>query len=356
MMIQIPREEILAVYAAGPEAVVAMVEGLVAQFNTRIAHLEGEVAQLRDEVARLKRNSRNSSKPPSSDGYQKPSPKSLRKRKGKKSGGQKGHPGNTLQAVKKPDEFVKHRVKTCEKCKASLRDAPVRDIDKRQVFDIPPVKIEVTEHQVEIKDCPCCGHRTHGKFPEDVRQPTQYGSRFKSILVYLNHYQLLPLDRIRELCEDLFHHSISEGTIFNASAFCYRRLAAFEEKVKAQLIESPVAHFDETGIRINGKTKWLHVASTSLLTAFEAFDKRGQEAMEAMDILPHFMGRAIHDHLKAYFKYTCDHGLCNAHHLRELIFIVDHYKQPWAKKMKKHLLDIKKTVDKRKRKAKSIRA
>jgi len=163
------------------------------------------------------------------------------------------------------------------------------------------------------------------------------------------------LDRTRELCSDLFGHSISEGTIFNIGTACFDRLAAFEETVKSQLIKSPVAHFDETGIRINGKTKWLHVASTPRLTCFEAFDKRGQEAMDAMGILPHFMGRAIHDHLKAYFKYACNHGLCNAHHLRELIFIVDHYQQPWAKKMKNHLLDIKKAVEKRKRKAKSLR-
>lgn len=362
-MIKISRKEILSVYTAGPEAVVAMVEGLVEQFNTRITQLEGKVfqlreecVQLREEVARLKRNSRNSSKPPSSDGYQKPSPKSLRKkRKGKKSGGQKGHRGHTLQKVKKPDKIVTHKVHTCEKCNRSLQDEPVKDIEKRQVFDIPPIKVTVTEHQGEIKEC-ACGHLTHAKFPEEASQPTQYGNRFKSILVYLNHYQLLPLERTSELCKDLFGHSISEGTIFNVGSSCFGRLNSFEESIKSQLIESPVAHFDETGIRINGKTRWLHVASTDRLTCFEAFDKRGQEAMDAMGILPHFMGRAIHDHLKAYFKYACDHGLCNAHHLRELIFIIDHYKQPWAKKMKNHLLDIKKAVEKRKRKAKKLRA
>jgi len=355
-MIKILREEILSVYAAGPEAVVSMVEGLVNQFNSYIAQLENEVIQLKEDVARLKRNSRNSSKPPSSDGYQKPSPKSLRKKqKGKKSGGQNGHRGHTLQKVKKPDKIIPHKVHTCEKCNRSLKDEPVKGIEKRQVFDIPPIKIAVTEHQGEIKEC-TCGHITHAKFPEEASQPTQYGNQFKSILVYLNHYQLLPLERTKELCEDLFGHSISEGTIFNVGASCFSSLNSFEESVKNQLIESPVVHFDETGIRINGKTKWLHVASTDRLTCFEAFDKRGQEAMDAMGILPYYMGSAIHDHLKAYFKYACDHGLCNAHHLRELIFIVDHYKQPWAKKMKGHLIDIKKAVDKRKRKAKSLKA
>lgn len=354
MKIHIPREDILAVYDSGPEAVVAMVEGLVAQFNARMTQLENEVTQLKDEVAQLKRNSRNSSKPPSSDGYQKPSPKSLRKRKGRKSGGQKGHQGYTLQKVDKPDKIVVHKVHECEKCHASLHHTPVKDVEKHQVFDIPPIKIEVTEHQTEIKEC-ACGHINHGKFPEEARQPAQYGNRFKAMLVYFNHYQLLPLERIVELCKDVFGHSISEGTIYNVSASCFKRLATFEEQVKSQLIDSPVVHFDETGIRINGKTKWQHVASTPYLTAFEAFDKRGQEAMDAMGILPHFLGRAVHDHLKAYFTYACEHGLCNAHHLRELIFIVDHYKQPWAKKMKKHLLDIKRTVDKRKRKAKSLR-
>lgn len=355
-MIKISRKEILSVYSAGPDAVVAMVEDLVNQFNICIAQFENEIVQLQDDVARLKRTSRNSSKPPSSDAYQKPAPKSLRKKsKGKKSGGQKGHQGHTLQKVKKPDKIKKHRVHNCEKCNRSLLGEPVKDVEKRQVFDIPPIKVKVTEHQGEIKEC-ACGHVTHAKFPREARQPTQYGNRFKSILVYLNHYQLLPLERTSELCKDLFGHSISEGTIFNVGASCFGKLAAFENSVKSQLIDSPVAHFDETGIRIKGKTRWLHVASTDRLTCFEAFDKRGQEAMDAMGILPHFMGTAIHDHLKAYFKYACDHGLCNAHHLRELIFIVDHYKQPWAKKMKDHLIEIKKAVDKRKRKAKSLRA
>ncbi len=212
----------------------------------------------------------------------------------------------------------------------------------------------MTEHQAEHKECPSCHHLNHGVFPDDVRQPVQYGSRLKSILVYLNHYQLLPLERISELCFDLFGHSLSEGTIFNAGLSCFNRLATFEETLKAKLVDLPVVHFDETGIRINGKTQWLHVASTPLLTHYGAFSKRGQEAMNAMEILPHFSGRAIHDHLKAYFRYECEHGLCNAHHLRELIFIVDQYKQPWAKKMKDHLLDIKKAVEKRKRKAKNL--
>ncbi len=348
------REEILKVYHAGPDAVVALVQELC----SKLTQLEKVTEQLTERVNYLEelhsQNSYNSHKPPSSDGYQKPAPKSLRKKSGKKSGGQTGHVGKTLQMVEHPDDVVPHYVFSCENCGRTLHDIAPKGTEKRQVFDIPPFKINVTEHQADIKECPCCQHTTIGIFPECVHQPVQYGNRLKSVLVYLNHYQLLPLDRIRELCVDLFGHSLSEATIFNAGIVCNNRLASFTDALKAQLVESPVVHFDETGIRINGKTQWLHVASTPLLTHYEAFSKRGQEAMDAMDILPRFTGRAIHDHLKAYFRYACEHGLCNAHHLRELIFIVEHYKQSWAKKMKNHLLDIKKAVDKRKRNAKSL--
>jgi len=342
------REEILRVYHAGPDAVVALVQELC----SRLTKLEDRVTELE---AIIKKDSRNSSKPPSSDGYKKkPSPKSLRTRSGRKSGGQPGHTGHALRQSEHPDNVIRHPVDACEHCGRALQEKPPDDIEKRQVIDIPPVAIEVTEHQAESKTCPYCHHQNHGVFPDDVRQPVQYGNRLKSFLVYLNQYQLLPLERITELCFDLFGHSLSEGTIFNAGLSCFNRLATFEETLKAQLTDKPVVHFDETGIRINGKTQWLHVASTPMLTHYGAFSKRGQEAMDAMAILPNFSGRAIHDHLKAYFKYECEHGLCNAHHLRELIFIVEQYKQPWAKKMKEHLLDIKKAVDKRKQRAKKL--
>lgn len=348
------REEILKVYHAGPDAVVTLVQELC----SRLTQLEKVTEQLTERVNYLEelhsKNSHNSSKPPSSDGYRKPAPKSQRKKSGKKSGGQTGHSGKTLQMVEYPDDVVSYHVGLCEKCGHSLDGVALKNTDKRQVFDIPPVKIKVTEHRAESKECPHCRHTTRATFAEGVCQPVQYGNRLKSVLVYLNHYQLLPLDRIKELCADLFGHSLSEATIFNAGVSCNNRLVPFAETLKTQLIESAVVHFDETGIRINGKTQWLHVASTPLLTHYGAFSRRGQEAMDAMDILPRFSGRAIHDHLKAYFRYACKHGLCNAHHLRELIFIVEHYRQPWAEKMKNHLLNIKKAVDERKRKAKSL--
>lgn len=348
------RKEILKVYHAGPDAVVAMIHELC----LKLTQLEKVTVQLTTRVNYLEdmhsKDSHNSHKPPSSDGYQKPAPKSQRKRSGKKSGGQTGHAGKTLQMVDHPDDVVYHHVDSCENCGHSLHEVAPKGTEIRQVFDIPSVKIKVTEHQADSKVCPRCQHTTRGIFAEGVRQPVQYGNRLKSVMVYLNHYQLLPLDRIRELCVDLFGHSLSEATIFNAGITCNNRLVHFEDALKAQLIESPVVHFDETGIRINGKTQWLHVASTSLLTHYATFSKRGQKAMDAIDILPRFSGRAIHDHLKAYFRYACEHGLCNAHHLRELIFIVEYYQQPWAEKMKGHLLDIKKAVDKRRRKAKSL--
>jgi transposase len=203
----------------------------------------------------------------------------------------------------------------------------------------------VTEHQAEIKGCPECGKTSRGKFPEGVEQAVQYGPRLKATAVYLTQYQLLPLQRTKELFFDVFSHGLSEGTLGHATAECFGKLAAAEDAIKERIRQSAVAHFDETGLRVEAQTHWLHVAGTSELTHYAVHAKRGTEAMDAIGILPGFGGTAVHDHWKPYFHYACAHALCNAHHLRELTAVHEQYEQAWGKAMIELLLEAKAAVD-----------
>lgn len=289
--------------------------------------------------ARLAQNSANSHRPPSSDGYAKPCPKSLRQRTGRKPGGQNGHPGHTLQPVPRPDSRVTHRLKLCPcGCGKNLRRQPLVRYESRQVFDLPEVRLRVTEHRAEVKICPSTGREVVAAFPPDLRAPAQYGARFQAWLSYWRHQQLLPLDRIALMCADLFGQRISEATLLTIEAKLYHALAPFEERVHALLCQAPLAHFDETGVRIAGRLHWLHNASTSLLTWLGVHKRRGHKAMDAFGILPRFIGRAIHDGLESYLRYPCLHGLCGAHLLRELVFLHEVMRQRWARQMNRLLL------------------
>jgi transposase len=219
--------------------------------------------------------------------------------------------------------------------------------EKRQVFDLPEaVELEVTEHQAEVKHCPQCGEVTKGEFPKEVSQETQYGPRVRSQMVYFNNYQFVPLERTAEIIADLYHQEVSEGAVLAAVKEVARCVTPVNEKIKAYLIETEEAvHFDESGMR-QGGLKWLHSASTALLTFFSIHAKRGQLAMDAIDILPKRTGWCIHDYWKAYLTYLqAKHGLCNAHLLRELTYLVENYQQAWAEAMFKLLKEIHKTVE-----------
>ena len=340
---KIGEEEIRAVYLQGEEAIVE----LFMQMSSKIDVLAIRVQELED---RLAKNSGNSSKPPSSDGYQKPSPKSLRKRHQKKSGGQPGHSGHTLKAVQHPDHIEIHQVKQCLYCHAGLEEVEASSHEKRQIFDVPQVRIEVTEHQAEIKCCPQCGEVNKASFPEGITQPVQYGPEIKAQAVYFNQYQMLPLERSSEVFEALYGQALSEGTILEACQEVAERVEPGNDAIKKHLTEKEeTVHFDETGARVEGKLHWLHSASTTRLTYYRMHTRRGNPAMEAMGILPNLKGRAIHDGWKSYFKYPIQHGLCNAHHLRRLKFLEERYPQEWVKPMIDLLLKIKSTVDQAKK-------
>jgi len=335
--LRIPSEaEIRAAYREGEDAVVKL-------FHQTLGKMAEHLQRLEDQIAK---NSGNSSKPPSSDGLKK-KPKSLRQRSGKKSGGQPGHTGHTLKAVVTPDHVQIHRVKRCHDCQANLEEVEVQGCEKRQVFDVPPVKVEVTEHQAEIKICPECHQTTVAEFPVGVGQPVQYGERIKAQMVYFHQYHFVPLERTTEILEDLYNQAVSEGTIVEACNETARQVEPVYQLTKTELIHTKdTEHFDETGGRIGGKLWWLHVVCTALLTYYAPHQKRGCEALDAIGIFPAFKGKAMHDGYRSYFQYEdVVNVLCNAHHLRDLIFVRDQYQQTWAAEMIKLLLEVKTAVE-----------
>ena len=336
-------EEIQAVYDLGPQAVVALVEQLLA----RIGELSSRVKELEE---RLAKDSHNSSKPPASDSFQPKKTRSLRQPSGRKPGGQPGHPGNTLRLAAAPDLVVGHRAPgQCQSCGAALEeDLAVWGDERRQVFDLPELKLEVVEHRVQSQECPGCHRVNQGKFPPGVSQSVQYGDRLKALGVYLLEYQLLPYGRVREFFADVFGATISEGSLHAAVKAGYEGLAPVEEAIKEGIRRAAVAHFDETGMAVAGKLQWLHVACTAGLTYYGRHEKRGKAATDKLDILPKFTGRAVHDGWSSYPQYECAHGLCNAHHLRELTFIEEECQQEWAGQLKGLLVEIKEQVEARK--------
>jgi transposase len=322
-------------------SIILTLQQQIEQLQEAVAKQAAEIQSLRDQVAK---NSQNSGKPPSSDGLKKP--RNLRQKTGRKQGGQKDHPGHTLKMVEQPNHVEVHTVTTCEHCSIDLRSIEPCGHERRQVFDIPPVRLEVTEHQAEIKVCPGCGFQSKGSFPAAVNHPVQYGSRLKAQASYLNSYQLIPLARTCQLLEDFYGHRPAEAFVLAANNAVAHQIEPSLALIKQQLINSEVVHFDESGLRVEGKLNWLHVASTKRLTYYDVHRKRGQVGMQAIGILPLFAGRAVHDHWQSYFAFKqCQHALCNAHHLRELQFILEQYQQPWAQAMAQLLLEIKTEVD-----------
>jgi len=302
-----------------------------------IAAQRAELAALKAQIAELERrlglNSSNSGKPPSSDGLKKPARvKSLREHSGNKPGGQKGHKGETLRQVADPDQVIDHYPPACATCGVGLDPQTSVSHSARQVFDLPePQPLVVTEHRAHDCQCAACGTKTRGLFPDGVNAPVQYGIRIQSFVIYLLHYQLLPEARLAELMADLFGVKLAAATIATMSRTCAERLRSFAETVRDLVAGAPVKHMDETGFRIGGKTQWLHVASTALLTFYRVCARRGS-------LLTNVAGIVVHDHWKPY--YTMQgvlHALCNAHHLRELKALVEIEKEDWARKMQRLL-------------------
>lgn len=306
--------------------------------NARIKQLEGQASK----------DSHNSSKPPSTNGFKEPMRKtqSLRAKSGKKSGGQPGHPGRTLMMVEQPDQTILLTPEQCQHCQQKLSEGWLCRRERVQVFDLPTVHLQVTEYHVEVKGCPCCQAETRADLPDGLTLASaQYGPNVKTLAVYLASLHLLPLARVSQILSDLFGTTFSQASVLAACRQSAGAMAPVLKRIQTALQGSPVIHNDETGFRIENQRWWLHVAATRFLTLYLAHPKRGQKAMDAMEILPNFHGTSMHDSLSSYLHYHCLHALCVVHYLRELTFIFERYAQPWAQEMKALLLEIKACVN-----------
>jgi transposase len=290
-------------------------------------------------LSKLGLNSTNSSLPPSRDPNRTRGAKKNSEDKKRKPGAQPGHVGSTLTKEPNPDII--------EPIEIDRRTIPHGDYtsagyEARQVIDIEIYK-QVTEYRAEILQ-DAQGNRFIADFPNGVSRPVQYGTSVKAQAVYMSQQQLIPYERVRDYFTDQCGIPISTGTLVHFNEEAFDALEKFEEIVVQKLVKQEVLHADETGMNVNGKLMWLHSVSNQQWTLFFPHAKRGGEAMKAMGILEHFGGTLCHDHWKPYFEFSCLHSLCNAHHLRELEYALEHDGQQWAKAMTELLLATNKAV------------
>ena len=339
-LIDISDQEIEAIYNSGKEATVSFIRVLIDKINELAITVEKQQQEINQLKAVINKDSHNSNKPPSSDNpYKKQRTKSLRK-KGGKIGGQFGHEGSNLKQTLDPDYVQKLNPHGKCICGKNISQAIIIGKDIRQVFDLPEIKIQVTEYQSPVLKCEC-GKTHRAIFPSGINSKTQYGNNLKAFVVYLKHYGLMSYERIEDLIEDFLGQNISQGTLVNMVQDCAKNIKPFTELIKNALIDSKIVHFDETGFRIDGTLNWLHSAGNQDFTYYHPHKARGVKAMNDMGILPFFKGIAVHDHWESYFSYNlCSHSLCNSHHLRELIFFSER-DEKWADKIIKCLLDAK---------------
>ncbi len=316
------------------------------KLTATIQKQEIEIAELKEK---LNKNSKNSSKPPSSDGLSKPQPKSLRKSSGKKQGAQKGHKGSSFSITQEPDDTIPHIPDECKNCSSFGKCSKSCTVaEKRYEVDIV-IQTKVILHQVMSVECPKCGNEIlKGNFPEHITATMQYGQNLQALAIALNTIGMVSINRTHEILSDLFCIPISTGTIHKMVTECAQKILPIIDVIKEKIIASPIVHFDETGTRVDNKTRWVHNASNSKYTYLTVEDKRGYEGMESSGILPEYTGIAVHDCWSSYWKYDdVTHAVCCAHLLRELTGIKENYpEQAWASKMIDLLLDMKKQKDK----------
>ena len=288
-------------------------------------------ARVEELEARLSKDSHNSSKPPSSDGLGKKT-RSLREPSGKPSGGQLGHLGKTLKRVSHADHVIEHQLPQRCACGAALDEARARLSERRQVFDIPVARYQVTEHRTRQLRC-TCGVVHQSAFPESVSEVVQYGPNVRALAVHLTHGQLLPLARAAQLISQIFALNLSQASVLAWIDQASRRLRPAVEHIAQALVTVPVAHADESGLRVDARLHWLHTVASETLTWYGVHAKRGMQAIEAHGILRKRIAALVHDCWAPYWDLRCVHALCNAHLLRELTFVHESTGQGWAKRM-----------------------
>ena len=343
----ISREEVLTACQEGADRVWAIIAHLQQQLAEKGRHIQALEEEIRLLKHRLGQHSQNSHNPPSADRFVKP--RSLRRPSTRPAGGQPGHPGHTLRLVPQTDvdeRMIHPAPHQCTRCGQALADQPIANEERRQVFDLPPLRLQVTEHRLPAKQCPACGQLNRAPSPAGVEQPAQYGPQVLALAVYLHVHQLIPFDRLRQLFADLFGQSISTGTLTAMLDHGAERLQPFQRALHEQLQAEPVPHHDETGIRIDAANHWLHVSSNDRLTCFSVDPRRGRLALDAEGILPGYASTVVHDCLAAYFTYSdCTHALCNAHIQRELRAAGELTGQSWPAELETLLEEARQAVE-----------
>ncbi len=314
-------------------------KALIAQLLPLQEQLAQAHARIKELEDRLAQDSRTSSKPPSSDGLTR-LPRRARRPSGKSPGGQAGHAGHTLALVEPPDTVVRHRPLVCKQCAADLSQVPGRVAERRQVLDVPEIRLLAQEHQIEALCCPSCQRTSMGSFPTAVSAPVQYGPHLQALAVYLHQGQLLPTARTCEALAALCGGHRAQATLLEWSELAAERLAPTVERIAELIVASPLQHGDETGIRVYGMLHWLHVNCTPFLTHLAWHGSRGREAMDEIGIWPRFGGRGMHDRLVSYDGYGCAHSICGAHLGRDCAAVAEQDHQPWATAMQDFLLDL----------------
>lgn len=310
------------------------------ELTDRLSEMEVQQKQLLDKVteleARVNQSSKNSNRPPSSDGLTKQP--ALPRHSGKKRGGQSGHKGKTLDMVAHADHVVPRAPERCV-CGYDLSQVPKQVVEKRQVYDLPPPKLEVTEYQLQSCICPACRQLQVGQFPESVPARVQYGPGVRSLSVLLNNGYQISFSKIRRFFCDVFGYELNESTQLSANHRCYESLQSSQQRIQQELLQSPVNHFDETGLRVAGKLHWLHNCSNAKFTYLFVHAKRGKKALaDPASLIPAYEGWAVHDCWASYFGYeSCRHAVCGAHLLRELQGLVEQGSH-WAARMHDLLL------------------
>jgi transposase len=320
--------------------------------RTECGTLRGENYRLRRRLCELEalisKDSHNSSRLPSSDPPALKRTRSLRRPSGRRPGGQPGHPGATLLRRPKPSRVIMHRPGQCRHCAGPLALGHLISSERRQVIEIVPAKLRVTEHQAQVVRCRRCGLPTKGEFPQGVRAPVQYGSTVKARTLYLLNYQLLPYARAREAMGELFGCWPSKRRLESSVAEGTGALVETELQIKRRLRRSAVLHADETGLRVGGGCYYVHVASNSRLTHYGYDAQRGARPFQRSTFCPSITARACMMGWWAYSYYTrCKHALCGAHLLRELIYFskLEEQRKRWAAPIGELLLKMKQEVE-----------
>ena len=322
-------------------ALILTMQETIIQLRQIVDQQAARIQALEDQLAKT---SGNSSKPPSSDGLKK-KPTSLRDKGQRPTGGQLGHPGKTLKFSLIPDQIKVYDLLHCPTCGANVETIGPTHVEKRQVWDSPPLVLQVTEHQSAVKCCPQCQGRVQADFPMGVTQPVQYGPHLTAQAAYLTTYQLLPLARVCELFHDWYGHAPSEAFVLSAAQRVQTQVMGVVDQIRRQITQADKVHADETGLRVEGRLNWSHVVSTDTLTVYDIHAKRGYAAWCDIGLLPALRGWVIHDGFQSYWQLKqCQHALCNAHHLRELRFLAEQHQQPWAADMARLLVTASREV------------